>query len=87
MASRLDYEAVFAASAVEFFVHLGKRRQRKLLDCAHELVADPFLVPDFRTTDADGREIFHLIAEEFIFDFWIDHAVKQVVSTEIAGVE
>ena len=52
MANRLGYEAVFAASAVEFFVLLSKRRQRKLLDRAHELVADPFLVPDFRTTDA-----------------------------------
>ena len=87
MANRLRYEAVFAASAVEFFVRLGKRRQRKLLDRAQELAADPFLVPDFRTTDAAGREISHLIAEEFIFDFWIDHAVKQVVITEIADVE
>ena len=78
---------VFAAPAVEFFVHLSKRRQRKLLDRAQELAADPFLAPDFRTTDAAGREILHLIAEEFIFDFWIDHAAKQVVITEIADVE
>lgn len=87
MANRLGYEAVFAASAVEFFTRLTKRRQRKLLDRVLELAADPFLVPDFRTTDAAGREISHLIAEEFIFDFWTDHAAKQVVITEIADVE
>lgn len=87
MANRLGYDAVFSASAVEFFTRLNKRRQRKLLDRTHELVADPFLIPDFRTTDAAGREISHLIAEEYIFDFWIDHAVKQVVITEITEVE
>ncbi|MBI4623878.1 MAG: hypothetical protein HY736_11770 [Verrucomicrobia bacterium] len=87
MASRLDYEAVFAASAVEFFVGLSKRRQRRLLDRARELAADPFLVPDFRTEDASGREISHLMADGFIFDFWVDHAVKQVIITEIDNVE
>src|ERR1700677_4717570 len=35
--SRLRYEAVFAASAVEFSVGLSRRRQRKLLDRANEL--------------------------------------------------
>lgn len=87
MASRTRYEAVFTASAVTFFVGLSKRGQQKLLDRARELSADPFLVPDFRTTDALGREISHLLADDFIFDFWVDHAVKQVVITEIDRVE
>lgn len=87
MAGRLGYEAVFAASAVEFFVGLSKRRQRRLLDRVHELAADPFLVPDFRTVDASGREIFHLMTDGFIFDFWADHAIKQVIITEIDSVE
>jgi hypothetical protein len=58
-----------------------------LLDWAGELAADPFLVPDFRTVDAFGREISHLMADGFIFDFWVDHAAKQVVITEIDNVE
>ncbi len=87
MADRLGYEAVFTASAVEFFVGLSKRRQRKLLDRTHELAADPFLVPDFRTVDASGREIYHLMVDGFIFDYWVDHAVKQVILTEIDHVE
>jgi hypothetical protein len=87
VASRTGYETVFAAPAVEFFVGLSKRRQRSLLDRTHELAADPFLVPDFRTDDASGREISHLMAGGFIFDYWVDHAVKQVVITEVDNVE
>lgn len=87
MADRLGYEAVFTASAVDFFVGLSKRRQRKLLDRTQELAADPFLVPDFRTVDASGREISHLMVDGFIFDFWVDHTVKQVILTEIDHVE
>jgi hypothetical protein len=41
-----------------------------MLDRAHELAADPFLVPDFQTEDAAGRKISHLMADGFIFDFW-----------------
>jgi hypothetical protein len=67
VASRASYEAVFASSAVEFFVGLSKRQQRRLLDRVHELAADPFLVPDFRTMDASGREIPYLMADDFIF--------------------
>ena len=66
---------------------MSKRRQRKLLDRGHELAADPFLVPDFRTKDSAGREISHLMVDDFIFDFWVDHAAKQVVITEIDWVE
>ncbi|MFZ5496014.1 MAG: hypothetical protein ACOZE5_11865 [Verrucomicrobiota bacterium] len=58
-----------------------------MLDRVLELAADPFLVPDFRSVDASGREISHLMADGFIFDFWVDHAVKQVVITEIENVD
>ena len=87
MANRLGYQAVFASPAVDFFVTLTKRAERKVLDRAHELAADPFVVPDFRSTDAAGREISHLMIDGFIFDFWVDHAVKQVVITAIDYVE
>ena len=87
MASRLGYTAVFAADAVEFFVGLSKRRQRKLLDRVHELAADPFLVPDFHSVDASGRDVSHLMVGDFIFDFWVDHATKQVIVIEVEYVE
>jgi len=87
VASGLGYDAVFAAAAVEFFVGQTKRRQRKILDRAHELAADPFLVPDLRSVDATGREVFQFMSDDFIFDYWIDHAAKQIVVTAIDYVE
>ena len=87
MASRSGYEVVFASPALEFFVGLSKRGQRKLLDRAHELAADPFLVPDFRTQDSAGRDISHFMADGFVFDFWVDDAVRQVIVTDVDFVE
>jgi hypothetical protein len=49
VANRSGYDAVFASPAVEFFIGLTKRGERKVLDRAQELAADPFLVPDFRS--------------------------------------
>ena len=87
MAEQSDYAAVFASAAVGFFATLTKRRQRKVLDRVHELAADPFLVPDFCSMDSAGREIAHLMVDAFIFDFWVDHAAKQVVVTAIDHID
>lgn len=87
MVSRRGYEVIFAAVAVEFFVGLTKRNQRKVLDRAQELAADPFLVPDFQSQEAAGRTISHFMADGFVSDFWVDHAEKQVIVTEIEFVE
>jgi len=57
------------------------------LDRAQELAFDPFVVPDFRTHDATGREISHIMTDGFIFDYWVDHAVKQVIITEIEAID
>jgi len=32
-------------------------------------------------------EISHLMTDGFIFEYWVDHAVKQVIITEIDNVE
>jgi hypothetical protein len=78
---------VFTAAAVEFFMVQPKRRRRKLLDRAHALAADPFVVPDFRSVDAAGREVSQIVSDDFIFDFWIDEATRQVIITAIDNVE
>jgi hypothetical protein len=85
--SRSGYEVVFAAAALEFFVGLPKRGQRKVLDRVHELAADPFLLPDFHSQDSTGRDISHFMVDGFVFDFWVDHAVKQVIVTDVDFVE
>ncbi len=81
------YETVFGEATVSFFVSLPKRKQRKLLDSAQKLAADPFVVPDFHSVDSTGRETSQLMADGYIFDFWVDHAVKQVIIIEISHVE
>jgi hypothetical protein len=87
VASRSGYELVLASAAVEFFVGQTKRRQRKILDRVHELAADPFLLPDIRSTDSTGREVFQLMSDDFIFDYWVDHSVRQVIVTDIDFIE
>ncbi|RXK53683.1 hypothetical protein ESB00_18525 [Oleiharenicola lentus] len=81
------YRPVFADSAVAFFVSLSRRRQIRLLDRARELAADPFLVPDLTSTDADGRIISHLLTDGFVFDYWVDHAARVLAITDITDAD
>jgi len=85
--SRSGYDVVFASAALEFFIGLRKRDQRKVLDRVHELAADPFLVPDFHSQDSTGRDISHFMVDGFVFDFWVDHAARQVIVTDVDFVE
>ncbi|MBC7367939.1 MAG: hypothetical protein H7343_14195 [Undibacterium sp.] len=87
MAEFPGYRLVFSDSAETFFISLTRRRQRKLLDRAHEWAADPFLAPDFRDVDADGRELAHVRVDGFIFIYWVDHAVKRVMVTDVDDAE
>ena len=87
MAEFAGYRPVFSDSSVAFFISLPRRRQRKLLDRAQELAADPFLVPDFREADAEGRELSHVLAGGFVFTYWVDHAVRRVMITDIDDAE
>ncbi len=87
MAKVPAYQAVFNAAAVEFLTRQSRRRQYKLLDRVHQLAADPFLMPDFQMRDANGRETSHLLIDGFIIDYWVDHAVRQVVIVDIEPVD
>ncbi len=86
MPSRPGYDPIFAAAAVEYFVGLPRRRQRRLLMRVRELANDPFVIPDFASSDAAGRTISHLVVDELIFDYWVDHAVRQIVILAIEPV-
>jgi hypothetical protein len=83
----MRYRPVFSDSAVAFFASLSRRRQRKLLDRALELADDPFLVPDFRSVDDDGREICHVLVDDFIFSYWPDHAARVVMIVDVEDGE
>jgi hypothetical protein len=83
----MRYRPVFSDAAVLFFASLTRRRQWKVLDRARELAGDPFLIPDFRSPDEEGREISHLLVDGFLFSFWVDHAVRVVMITDIEDGE
>lgn len=68
------YRSVFAEGAADFLVQLPKRRQ---------LAEHPFLHSDYRLQDESGREIEHLLIEDFVFAYWLDHAVREVRITDI----
>ena len=80
----MRYRPVFSDVAVEFIATLPRRRQRRAIARAQELANDPFLVPDIRLPDDEGREIGHVLVDEFLFSFWADHATKVVMIVEIA---
>jgi hypothetical protein len=79
----MRYRPIFSDSAVEFIATLSRRRQRRLLDRAQELANDPFLIPDLKLIDEEGREISHILIDDFLFSFWPDHAMKVVMIVEI----
>lgn len=79
----MRYRPVFSEVAVDFFATLPRRRQRKLLMRARELAADPFVVPDFRRADDDGREVGDILVDDFLFSYWVDHAANVVMIVEI----
>lgn len=81
------YRPGFSDRAVAFFVALPRRRQRVLLDRAHELAADPFMPPDFKSVDADGREISHIVVDDFAFGYWVDHPIRLVMILEVEDAD
>jgi mRNA-degrading endonuclease RelE of RelBE toxin-antitoxin system len=87
VAETRGYRPDFSDAAVEFFSGLTRRRQRKLLDRARELAADPFLAPDYQSTDADGRKVGHLLVDNFVFSYWVDDAARRVMIVEIDDAE
>jgi len=82
----MRYRPVFSDSTVSFFATLSRRRQVKLLDRARELAEDPFVVPDLRRVDDDGREIGDILIDDFLISYWVDHPAKIVMIVEIEDV-
>ena len=75
----MRYRPIFSDSAVVSFASLPRSRQRRLLDRARELAADPLVAPDLRRTDDEGREIGEILVDDFLFSYWVDHPAKAVM--------
>ncbi len=57
------------------------------MDRAYELARYPFLESDYRLPDQDGRVIEHLLVDGVVFSYWVDHALKLVMITEIEDTQ
>jgi hypothetical protein len=83
VAEPTHYRPIFSAMAAEFILALPKRRQRAAMSRAYELSRYPFLESDFRLPDHEGRPIDHLLVDGLVISYWVDHATKLVMITEI----
>ena len=87
MAEASRYHPAFSDLAAEFILALPRRRQRLVMARAYELARYPFLESDYRLTDSAGRAIDHLLLDGMVFSYWVDHASRLVMISEIEDVE
>ncbi len=50
---------------------------------ARQLAAHPLVRSDYRLLDETGREIEHLLIEDYVFAYWLDHGEREVRLTDI----
>ncbi len=81
--SRAVYRPVFAEGAADFLVQLPKRRRQRVLALARQLATHPHIRCDYALPDESGRQIEHLMIEDYVFAYWLDHAVREVRITDI----
>ena len=81
--SKSGYEPVFAEGAAEFLLQLPRRRQRKVVALARQLATHPHVRSDYSLLDEAGRAIEHLMIEDYVFAYWVDHAVREIRITDI----
>ncbi len=81
--SRAVYRPVFAEGAADFLVQIPKRRRQRVLALARQLATHPHIRSDYALPDESGRQIEHLMIEDYVFAYWLDHAVREVRITDI----
>ena len=77
------YRPVFAEGAADFLLQLPKRRQRKVVELVRQLATHPTVRSDYSLPDESGREIEHLMVEDYVFAYWLDHGVREIRITDI----
>lgn len=62
---------------------LPKQKERKALSLVRDLALHPLLRSDYSLPDDSGRSIDYILIGEFVFGYWLDHAVREVRIVEI----
>jgi hypothetical protein len=83
MKNRIGYSSWFSDEVVAFTYSLSKVKRRKIIDLADTIATHPFRLSDYQFTDEVGHIIENIMVDEFIFSYWVDHAVKKLRITEI----
>lgn len=83
MAESGSYTPVFTAEVADTLLSLPKSRQRRAVRLARQLAASPFVRSDYAIPDEAGQRQEHLLIEDFVFTYWLDHAVREVRITDI----
>lgn len=81
--TKARYEPVFAEGAADFLLGLPKRRQRQVIELAQQLAASPHVRADYSLPDESGRTIDHLMIDDYVFAYWLDHGAREVRITDI----
>ncbi len=78
MGKSIQYQAVYSDEAISFLMALPKRQQRYIANLGRQLARNPFVECDYSEEDGNGREIHHLLVEDYVFAYWLDHPVAEV---------
>ncbi len=78
------YEPVLSSKAAAFLVGVSRSKQKQVLLLLFQLAEHPSQLGDYATREEGGRHIQHLMAGDWFFSFWADHAVRELRITEIA---
>ncbi len=74
---------MFAEGAADFLLAQPPRRQRKIMNLLRQLAADPFVRSDYAVPDDSGRSLEHLLLDDYVFAYWLDHAVHEIRVVDI----
>ncbi len=77
------YRPVLFDQAAESIMALSRRQQRQAMQGIKSVAQHPFVPSDFSTTDTEGRTVEHRLIDAFVFSYWVDHAARHVMITEI----
>jgi hypothetical protein len=80
------YSLVYAEQAADFLLSLKRSKLTALLYDLRCLALDPFVRSDYRLDDGQGRQIEHLLIDEFVIGFWVDHSSKELRIIDITAV-
>ena len=83
LVSKPAYFPVFSEDATEFLLQFSNRRQRQIISLVRQLAAHPHVRSDYSLADDTGRAVEHLLIEDYIFAYWLDHGAREVRIVDI----